>query len=351
MTRKLESYAAGRWFTAEDEGRPLLDASTGEEVARISSAGLDLGEMTAYARNVGGPALRALTFHERATMLKELGKYLMERVGEFHELSLRTGATKGDGMGDIEGGIGTLFASGSVGTRQLPNDTAYLHGDPVPIGKGGTFVGQHVYTSRPGVMVQINAFNFPVWGMLEKFGPAFMAGRPSLVKPAAQTSYVTEAAVRAIVESGILPEGSIQLLMGSPAGLLDELRVQDHVAFTGSAHTAGLLRTHANVLHGGVTLGVEADSLNCSILGPDVTADDPELDLFVKGVVTEMTYKAGQKCTAIRRTLVPANMVDMVVDAIGARGPRPPVGPPAAGGVGRGALVSFAQREEVRKAI
>jgi oxepin-CoA hydrolase/3-oxo-5,6-dehydrosuberyl-CoA semialdehyde dehydrogenase len=275
MTRKLESYAAGRWFTADDEGRPLLDASTGEEVARISAAGLDLGEMTSYARNVGGPALRALTFHERATMLKELGKHLMERVGELHELSLRTGATKGDGMGDIEGGIGTLFASGSVGTRQLPNDTVYLDGDPIPLGKGGTFVGQHVFTSRPGVMVQINAFNFPVWGMLEKFGPAFLAGMPSLVKPAAHTSYVTEAAVRAIVESGILPEGSIQLLMGSPAGLLDELQVQDHVAFTGSAHTAGLLRTHANVLHGGVTLGVEADSLNCSILGPDVTADDP----------------------------------------------------------------------------
>ena len=301
----LESYAAGRWFAADDEGRPLLDASTGEEVARISATGLDLGEMTSYARRVGGPALRALTFHERAVMLKELGKHLMGHVAEFHELSLRTGATKGDGMGDIEGGIGTLFASGSVGTRQLPNDTVYLDGDPIPLGKGGTFVGQHVFTSRPGVMVQINAFNFPVWGMLEKLGPAFLAGMPSIVKPAAQTSYVTEAVVRRIVESGIVPEGSIQLLMGSPAGLLDELQVQDHVAFTGSAHTAGLLRTHTNVLHGGVTLGVEADSLNCSILGPDVTADDPELDLFVKGVVTEMTYKAGQKCTAIRRALVP----------------------------------------------
>src|SRR3954471_15780563 len=351
MTRKLESYAAERWFAADDEGRPLLDASTGEEVARISAAGLDLGEMTSYARNVGGPALRALTFHERATMLKELGKHLMERVGELHELSLRTGATKGDGMGDIEGGIGTLFASGSVGTRQLPNDTVYLDGDPIPLGKAGTFVGQHVFTSRPGVMVQINAFNFPVWGMLEKFGPAFMAGMPSVAKPAAQTSYVTEAAVRAIVESGILPEGSIQLLMGSPAGLLDELKVQDHVAFTGSAHTAGLLRTHANVLHGGVTLGVEADSLNCSILGPDVTGDDPELDLFVKGVVTEMTYKAGQKCTSIRRTLVPASMVDTVIEALSARLARTTVGHPAAEGVRMGALVSLDQREEVRKAI
>ena len=347
----LESYAAGRWYRADDEGRPLVDAATGAEVARISSSGLDLGEMTAHARNVGGPALRALTFHERAGLLKELGKLLMADTAEIHALSLHTGATKADGMGDIEGGIGTLFASGSVGTRELPNDTVYLDGDPIPLGKGGTFVGQHVFTSRPGVMVQINAFNFPVWGMLEKLGPAFLAGMPSLVKPAAQTSYVTEAVVRRIVESGLLPEGSLQLLAGSPAGLLDELTVQDHVAFTGSAHTAGLLRTHTNVLHGGVTLGVEADSLNCSILGPDVTADDPEFDLFVKGVVTEMTYKAGQKCTSIRRALVPAPMVDFVIEALTARLARTTVGHPAAEGVRMGALVSLDQREEVRKAI
>lgn len=351
MSRLLESYAAGRWWTADDEGRPLLDASTGEEVARFSATGLDLGEMTAHARDVGGPALRALTFHERAAMLKELGKHLMSRVEVLHELSLRTGATRGDGTGDVEGGIGTLFAAGSVGTRQMPNDTVFLDGDPVPLGKGGTFVGQHVFTSRPGVCVQVNAFNFPVWGMLEKLGPAFLAGMPTIVKPAAQTSYVTEAAVRLIVESGILPEGSLQLLVGSPAGLLDELQVQDHVAFTGSAHTAGLLRAHTNVLHGGVTLGVEADSLNCSVLGQDVTADDPELDLFVKGVVTEMTYKAGQKCTAIRRTLVPRGMVDTVVEAISARLARTTVGHPAAEGVRMGALVSLEQREEVRKAI
>lgn len=351
MTRLLESYAAGRWYAAAEEGRPLLDASTGEEVARFSAAGLDLGTMTTYAREVGGPALRALTFHERAMLLKELGKHLMARVEEFHELSLRTGATRADGMSDIEGGISTLFAFGSIGTRQLPNDTVYLDGDPIPLGKGGTFLGQHVFTSKPGVCVQINAFNFPVWGMLEKLGPAFLAGMPSLVKPAAQTSYVTEAVVRCIVESGILPEGSIQLLMGSPAGLLDELTVHDHVAFTGSAHTAGLLRNHPNVLHGGVNLGVEADSLNCSILGPDVSVDDPEFDLFIKGVVTEMTYKAGQKCTAIRRAMVPAPMVDTVVEALGARLAKTTVGNPAAEGVRMGALVSLDQREEVRKAI
>jgi oxepin-CoA hydrolase/3-oxo-5,6-dehydrosuberyl-CoA semialdehyde dehydrogenase len=354
----LQSYAEGRWYAAADEGQPLLDASTGEEVARFSATGLDYAALASYARDVGGPALRALTFHERAGILKDLGKHLMANVAEFHELSLRTGATRGDGMGDIEGGIGTLFASGSVGTRQMPNDTVFLDDNvgaggagPIRIGREGTFVGQHIFTSRPGVMVQINAFNFPVWGMLEKFGPAFLAGMPSLVKPAAQTSYVTEAVVRCIADSGLLPEGSLQLLMGAPEGLLDVLGIQDHVAFTGSARTAGLLRRHAAVLDGGVTLGVEADSLNCSILGPDVGVDDPEFDLFVKGVATEITYKAGQKCTAIRRALVPTPMVGPVLEALTARLTRTTVGHPAADGVRMGALVSLAQRDAVRTAI
>ena len=348
----LESYAAGRWFAADDEGRPLLDASTGEEVARISATGLDLGEMTSYARRVGGPALRALTFHERAVMLKELGKHLMGHVAEFHELSLRTGATKGDGMGDIEGGIGTLFASGSVGTRQLPNDTVYLDGDPIPLGKGGTFVGQHVFTSRPGVMVQINAFNFPVWGMLEKLGPAFLAGMPSLVKPAAQTSYVTEAVVRRIV--GVRDRARrarIQLLMGSPAGLLDELQVQDHVAFTGSAHTAGLLRTHTNVLHGGVTLGVEADSLNCSILGPGRDRRRPGARPVRQGRRHRDDLQGRAEVHLDPPRARPRRMVDTVLEALTARLARTTVGHPAAEGVRMGALVSLDQREEVRKAI
>ena len=308
MSHLLESYAAGRWFAASDDGTPLLDAATGEEVARISSAGLDLGEMTTYARAVGGPALRALTFHERAALLKAMAKHLNEIKDEFHALSLRTGATARDGMVDIEGGIGTVFSFASKGVRELPNHTVVLDGGLERLGREGTFVGQHVYTSRPGVAVQINAFNFPVWGMLEKLAPAFLAGMPTIVKPASQTAYLTELVVRRIIESGLLPEGSLQLLSGSAGSLLDELTVHDQVAFTGSAHTAGLLRTHTNVIHGGVTLGVEADSLNCSILGPDVTADDPEFDLFVKGVVTEMTVKAGQKCTAIRRVIVPENI-------------------------------------------
>ena len=354
-TPMLESYAAGRWYAASDEGKPLLDGATGEEVARISSAGLDLGEMTTYARTVGGPALRALTFHERAALIKDVAKHLSNpETGikdELYDLSFRTGATKRDSMVDIDGGFGTLFSMAGKGVREMPNDTVYVDGGLEQLGRQGQFVGQHVYTTRPGVAVQVNAFNFPVWGFLEKLAPAFISGMPTIVKPAAQTAYLTELCVRRIIESGILPEGSLQLLCGSPAGLLDELTVQDIVAFTGSAHTAGLLRTHTNVMHGGVQLGVEADSLNCSILGPDVTAEDPEFDLFVKGVVAEMTVKAGQKCTAIRRAIVPAGIAGQVVDAISARLAKTTVGDPRHDDVRMGALVSLDQREEVRKAV
>jgi len=347
----LESYAAGMWFRADDEGEPLLDASTGEEVARISSRGLDLGGMVAHARNVGGPAIRSLTFHERAGLLKAVGKLLSEDKEPLYALSLRTGATRADSMIDIDGGIGTLFSYASKGTRELPNDTIVLDGGFEQLGRGGQFMGQHIYTSRPGVAVQINAFNFPVWGMLEKLAPAFLAGLPSIVKPASQTAYLTEAVVRRIIDSGILPEGALQLLCGSAGSLLDELGVQDSVAFTGSAHTAGILRTHPSVLHGGLALGVEADSLNCSILGPDVTAEDPEFDLFVKGVVMEMTVKAGQKCTAIRRAIVPSALTDQVVAAITERLGRVTIGNPSDDGVRMGPLASLSQRDEVAKAV
>ncbi|MFC5818112.1 phenylacetic acid degradation bifunctional protein PaaZ [Nonomuraea harbinensis] len=351
MSTLLESYAAGRWFRAADDGEPLLDAATGEEVARLSSRGLDIAAMVRHARETGGPALRSLTFHERAALLKALAKHLSERKEELYALSVRTGATSRDTAVDVDGGIGTLFSYASKGVRELPNDTVFLDGGLERLGKGGTFVGQHLYTSRPGVALQINAFNFPVWGMLEKLAPAFLAGLPSIVKPASQTAYLTELAVRLIVGSGILPEGTIQLVAGSAAGLLDELTVQDSVAFTGSAHTAGILRRHPNVLDGGVLLGVEADSLNCSVLGPDVRPDDPEFDLFVKGVVTEMTVKAGQKCTAIRRALVPSAMADQVVEALAARLARVTVGDPRNPDVRMGALAGLGQREEVRKAV
>ncbi|MGW6505408.1 phenylacetic acid degradation bifunctional protein PaaZ [Nonomuraea angiospora] len=351
MSALLESYAAGGWFRAADDGEPLLDAATGEEVARISSRGLDVAAMVRHARDTGGPALRSLTFHERAALLKALAKHLTERKEELYALSVRTGATSRDTMIDVDGGIGTLFSYASKGVRELPNDTVVLDGGLERLGKGGTFVGQHLYTSRPGVAVQINAFNFPVWGMLEKLAPAFLAGLPSIVKPASQTAYLTELAVRLIVESGLLPEGALQLVAGGAGGLLDELTVQDSVAFTGSAHTAGILRRHPNVLDGGVLLGVEADSLNCSILGPDVRPEDPEFDLFVKGVVTEMTVKAGQKCTAIRRVLVPAPLAGQVVEALAARLAKVTVGDPRNPDVRMGALAGLGQRDEVRKAV
>jgi oxepin-CoA hydrolase / 3-oxo-5,6-dehydrosuberyl-CoA semialdehyde dehydrogenase len=347
----LESYVAGRWFRSNDEGEPLLDASTGEEVARISSRGVDLAAMVDHARNVGAPAIRTLTFHERAGLLKALAKHLSADKESLYALSLRTGATRTDSMVDIDGGFGTVFSYASKGTRELPNDTIVLDGAVEQLGRGGQFMGQHVYTSRPGVAVQINAFNFPVWGMLEKLAPAFLAGLPTIVKPASQTAYLTEAVVRRIIESGILPEGSLQLLCGSAASLLDELGVQDSVAFTGSAHTAGILRAHPSVLHGGLMLGVEADSLNCSVLGPDVTPDDPEFDLFVKGVVAEMTVKAGQKCTAIRRTIVPSAIADQVIEALTARLAKVTVGNPADEGVRMGPLASLRQRDEVAKAV
>ena len=351
MSDLLESYAYGAWFRASDEGTALLDATTGEEVARLSSTGLDLARMVAHARTVGGPGVRALTFHERAARLKAVAKVLLEHKDELYALSARTGATARDSMVDIDGGIGTVFSYASKATRELPNDTVVLDGDLERLGRGGTFVGQHVYTSRLGVAVQVNAFNFPVWGMLEKLAPAFLAGLPTIVKPASQTAYLTELVVRRIIETGLLPEGSLQLLCGGPAGLLEELGPQDSVAFTGSAATGATLRQHPSVLHGGVRLGVEADSLNCSILGPDVTAEDPELDLFVKGVVTEMTVKAGQKCTAIRRVIVPEEMADTVVRAIGERLAKVTVGNPTSEGVRMGALASLDQREEVRKAV
>ena len=351
MSALLESYVAGGWFAADDEGQPLLDAATGEEVARVSATGVDLGAMTDHARVVGGPAIRALTFHERAGLLKAVAKRLTEVKDELYELSYRTGATKRDSMVDIDGGIGTVFGIASKGTRELPNDTVYLDGGLERLGREGTFLGQHVYTSRPGVAVQINAFNFPVWGMLEKLAPAFLAGLPTIVKPASQTAYLTELVVRRILEAGVLPDGALQLLCGSPAGLLEELRAQDSVAFTGSAHTGAHLRQHPSVLHGGVQLGVEADSLNCSVLGPDVTSSDPEFDLFVKGVVTEMTVKAGQKCTAIRRVIVPAGIAGEVTEAITARLAKVTVGNPADDSVRMGALASLGQRDEVRKAV
>ena len=347
----LRSYVNGSWFTPTGEGAPLYDAVTGDEVARISSAGIDMAAALEYGRQVGGPAIRQLTFHERASALKSLAGALRSHRDELYQLSVRTGATRRDGVFDVDGGLGVLFSYSSKGRRELPNDTIYVEGPVEPLGKGGQFVGQHVYTSRTGVAVQINAFNFPVWGSLEKFAPAFLAGMPSLVKPASPTAYVTERLVALILDTGLVPEGALQLVCGSARDLLDHLTEQDTVSFTGSASTARQLRAHPMVVARSVPFTAEADSLNCSILGPDAVAGTAEFDLYVDQLVTEMTVKTGQKCTAIRRAFVPTAVLDDVQAAVVDRLAHVVVGNPVEPSVRMGPLASLEQREEVRRSL
>jgi len=355
-TNMLRSYVSGAWHTATDEGRPLYDAVTGAEIARISSAGVDFAGALEYGRRVGGPALRELTFHQRAALLKALGLHLKEHREELYAVSAQTGATRGDSMFDVDGGFGVLLAYASKGRRELPNDTVYVdspyvEGPVEPLSRGGTFVGQHICTPLRGVAVQINAFNFPVWGPLEKLAPAFLAGVPSLIKPASPTAFLTAKLVELIVSSGLLPEGSVQFVAGGLGDLFDHLTEQDSVAFTGSASTATKLRTHPVLVARSVRFTGEADSLNLSILGPDAAPGTPEFDLYVKGLVAEMTVKSGQKCTAIRRAFVPAQHLDAVVEAASARLARTTIGNPAAEGVRMGPLASLEQREEVRRSV
>ncbi len=351
MTPVLRSYSQSTWQDGTGPIRPLADAATGETVALLPTTGPDPGAMLAHAREVGGPALRALTFTQRAAILKDLAKHLRGHVEEFAELSARTGATRRDTAVDVDGGVATLAVYASKAARELPDATLLPDGDAEPLGRGGTFAGRHVLAPRLGVAVQINAFNCPVWGMLEKFAPAFLAGMPSVVKPAAQTAYLTELVVRRIIESGILPAGTLSLLCAGPAGLLDALTPQDTLSFTGSATTALALRTHPVVAGRSVPFNAEADSLNCSVLGPDVTPDDPEFSLFTDQLVTEMTVKAGQKCTAIRRALVPAALVDTVAEAVVERLRKVVVGHPRHEATEMGPLAGISQRDEVRAAI
>ncbi|HZY76522.1 MAG TPA: phenylacetic acid degradation bifunctional protein PaaZ [Jatrophihabitantaceae bacterium] len=346
----LESYVGGSWIGAAD-GAPVHDAVTGEEVVRVSSDGVDFAAALEHGRRVGGPALRELTFHERAALCKAIGLLLREHRDELYALSARTGATLADSRFDVDGGIGALLAYASKAKRELPNDRVYVEGNVEPLGKGGTFVGQHLLTPRHGVAVQINAFNFPVWGPLEKLAPALIAGVPSLIKPASQTAYLTERVVRLIVEAGLLPDGALQFVAGGAGDLLDHLDEQDLLSFTGSASTASKLRTHPNVVARAVRFNAEADSLNCSILGPDAVPGSAEFDLFVKALVTEMTVKAGQKCTAIRRAFVPQAQLDAVTDAVITRLRKVIVGNPANPDVRMGALVGLEQREEVRRSL
>lgn len=353
MTTVIPSYLMDEWWTpSSGAGTAILDASTGEAVASANVAGIDIPAAIEYARSVGQAGLGALTIHERAVKLKELAQFLNGKRDELYAVSAQTGATRGDSMVDIDGGIGVLFTFSSKGRRELPNSNVVVDGALEMLSKDGSFLGQHIYTRLPGVAVQINAFNFPVWGMLEKFAPAFLAGVPTIVKPATPTVYLAEAAVRLMVDSGILPAGSLQLIAGSARDLIDHLDYRDLVGFTGSASTANALRSHPNIVHGGVRFTGETDSLNAAILGPDAVVGTPEFDAYIRSLVTEMTVKAGQKCTSIRRAIVPATLVEDVIAATAARiQERVVVGDPRADGVTMGALVSREQKDEVKERV
>ncbi len=345
------NYERDRWIAGTSGLSELPSAIDGSPVAITGSGGVDFAAMLAHARDVGGPALRNMTFHERARMLKGLGLAIMERKEELYELNYQTGATRKDGWIDIEGGAGTLFSFSSKGRRELPDAHVLLDGQLEQLSKGGSFVGQHIYTSLHGAAVHINAFNFPVWGMLEKLAPTLLAGMPAIVKPASATAYLTEAAFRVMIESALLPSGAIQLIVGGVGDLFDHLTGQDVVSFTGSASTALKLRTHPTVMRESVKFIAEQDSLNASILGPDAAPGTPEFDLFVREVAVEMTVKAGQKCTAIRRALAPAAHIDAVEEALRDRLAKTTVGDPRAEDTRMGALVSASQCSDVRAKI
>jgi oxepin-CoA hydrolase / 3-oxo-5,6-dehydrosuberyl-CoA semialdehyde dehydrogenase len=350
-TLKLLNYAQDQWYGAETSLAPVENAVTGEVIAETGSGGLDFEAMLDHAREVGGPALRRMTFHERAWMLKDLANAIMARKEELYELNYATGATRADGWIDIEGGAGTLFSFSSKGRRELPNGRVLIDGPMEMLSKEGSFVGQHVFTPLQGVAVHINAFNFPVWGMLEKLGPTLLAGVPAIVKPASSTGYLAEVAFRIMIEANVLPPGALQLIMGGVGDLFDHLTLQDVVSFTGSANTAMKLQAHPVIARESVRFIAERDSLNASVLGPDAAPGTPEFDLFVREVAREMTVKAGQKCTAIRRAMAPAGHIDAVEAALKARLARVKVGDPREEGVTMGALASRAQLDGVRWAV
>ncbi len=348
--RRLKSYLCGEWQEGAREGALLRDAGTGAPVAMIDASGLDMAGALAHGR-AAGSALRAMSFHERALMLKALGQKLMEMKDEFHALSLATGATPKDGWVDIEGGIGTMLTYASKARRELPNTRVLAEGDVEPLSRDGSFSAQHILTPLQGVAVHINAYNFPIWGMLEKLAPTIIGGMPAIIKPASQTAYLTELMVQRIIESGLLPEGTLQLICGSVGDLLDHVTEQDVVTFTGSAWTGRKLRVHPAIVENSVRFTMEADSLNACVLGPDAVPGTPEFDLFIKEVAREITVKAGQKCTAIRRAFVPRAQVQAARDALAEALAKVTVGLPGDAGTRMGALASLDQREEVRARI
>jgi oxepin-CoA hydrolase/3-oxo-5,6-dehydrosuberyl-CoA semialdehyde dehydrogenase len=347
----MQKLARDEWVTGDGDGRILSSAVSGKPVAAITSDGLDFKAMLDHAKSVGGPNLRKLTFHERGDRLKALAQHLNAIKGEFYALSTETGATKRDSWPDIDGGISTMFVFSSKGRREMPNDHVYLDGPPEIISRNGTFLGQHIFTPKLGAAIHINAFNFPCWGMLEKLAPTLLAGVPAIIKPASSTAYLTELMVRRIVESGILPKGSVQLICGGVGDLFDHLTCQDTIAFTGSKTTAEMLQQHPRVVSESVAFTAETDSLNMSILGPDAKPGTEEFDLYIKEVRNEMVAKAGQKCTAIRRIIAPSDVAGAVVEALSTALGDIRIGNPGLKDVDMGALASQAQRAEVRARV
>lgn len=347
---KLGNYINGQWREGEGEGKAIYDAVTGELIAHATTKGIDLGQVLAYGREKGGPPLRKMTFQQRGNMLKKLALYLNKRKEQFYEVSYRTGATRADSWIDIEGGFGNLFANASL-RRNFPNQPFHVDGAPIDLSRGGSFMGHHIMVPKEGVAVHINAFNFPVWGMLEKCAVNWMAGVPAVVKPATATAFLTEAVVKEIIASGILPEGALQLVCGSARTILEAVDSQDVVTFTGSAATGRMLKAHPRIIEEAVPFNMEADSLNCAILGADAKPGTPEFDLFIKEVRKEMTVKCGQKCTAIRRVIVPQALVEDVQIALGKSLSKVAIGNPTVEGVRMGALASKDQVEEVRDRV
>lgn len=347
---KLGNYILGNWTEGDGDGKPLYNAVTGEVVAMASTKGLDFADILAYGRKTGSPALRNMTFYERGLMLKKLALHLTKKKEQFYEISYKTGATRADSWIDIEGGFGNLFANASL-RREFPNQSFHVDGDSVDLSRGGQFMAQHIMVPKRGVAVHINAFNFPVWGMLEKCAVNWMAGVAAVVKPATATSYLTEAVVREIIASGILPEGALQLICGSAHSILDGVESQDVVTFTGSADTGRMLKAHPRIIEEAVPFNMEADSLNASVLGPDAVPGTPEFQLFIKEVRKEMTVKCGQKCTAIRRIIVPEHLVEDVQITLGKELGRIAIGNPTAEGVRMGALASKDQVAEVKERV
>lgn len=348
--KQLLNYACGQWVAGADKGQELFNAINGDSIATASSKGLDFEKMCEYARSVGGPKLRKMTFQERGLMLKALALHLLSKKEEFYRISWATGATRTDSWVDIEGGIGNLFTYASL-RRQFPDETYCYDGDVARLSKNNTFIGHHICVPKEGVAIHINAFNFPVWGMLEKVAVNWLAGVPAIVKPATITSFLTEAVVKEIVASGILPEGALQLICGSANGILDFVESQDVVTFTGSASTGKMLKAHPRLIQEAVHFNMEADSLNCCVLGSDVTPSMPEFDIFIKEVSREITTKAGQKCTAVRRIIVPENMVEDVQIALGKRLAQNVIGDPNVEGVRMGSLAGKSQLAEVKEKV